>query len=667
MFLPISKLDMESRGVEQLDFVFVTGDAYVDHPAWGPAIISRVLEANGFSVGIIAQPNAQTCENFKQLGKPRLGFLVSAGNLDSMVANYTASKKVRSDDPYSLNLLDENARMDIAGSADPRDGLHKKRPNRTTIKYCNRIREAFGKKMPIIIGGIEASLRRFAHYDYISDKVRRSILIDSTADLLVFGMGERAIVEIAKSLDCRGEPCSPADNISRDTGEHGSPLHQIPGTAYVADTSEELPADCVIVPSFDEVSTDKVAFAEAFGLQYLEQDPIKGRAIAQPHGAKTIVQNPPAKPLSTSELDFVYSLPYERTYHPIYEPLGGIKALNEVEFSVVSSRGCFGGCNFCALTFHQGRIVTARSHKSIINEARNFTYHPNFKGYIHDVGGPTANFRAPACEKQLKSGSCRERQCLTPSPCGNLEVSHSDYLKLLTQLREIDGVKKVFVRSGLRFDYIMADADDKFLTELAKHHISGQLKVAPEHKSDNVLRHMGKPKHSVYEKFRAKYERINAELGKKQFLVPYLVSSHPGSTLADAIELAEYLRDIKYQPQQVQDFYPTPGTLSTCMYHTGINPLTGEKVYVPKSYKERQMQRALLQYRNPKNYQLVYEALTKAKRFDLIGNERHCLIRPPRGRTYSPVGANSVRPHNKNTGRQNAAPTKPKPNRRKGK
>ena len=616
---------MQARGIERLDFIFVTGDAYVDHPAWACAIIPRVLEANGFTVGIIAQPDFRTCDDFTRLGKPRLGFLVSAGNLDSMVANYTASKKVRSDDPYSS------------------DNTAGRRPDRATIVYCNRIREAYGKNMPIVIGGIEASLRRFAHYDYISDKVRRSILIDSTADLLVFGMGERQIVEIAQALET----------------EKVANIKNIVGTAYVQDASDELPAGTVIVPSFDEVSTDKTAYAEAFRLQYLEQDPIHGKSVAQPHGAKAVVQNPPAMPLSTKELDFTYSLPYERTYHPMYSensgnlpPAGsadsndglhkkfikGITALNEVEFSIVSSRGCFGGCNFCALTFHQGRIVTARSHKSILNEAKKFTYNPDFKGYIHDVGGPTANFRAPACEKQLKSGSCRERQCLHPAPCGNLEVSHKDYLKLLTELREIDGVKKVFVRSGLRYDYIMADSNDKFLTELAKHHISGQLKVAPEHVSDKVLRHMGKPKHSVYEKFREKYERINAELGKKQFLVPYLISSHPGSTLADAIALAEYLRDIRYQPQQVQDFYPTPGTLSTCMYHTELNPLTMEKVYVPKSYKERQMQRALLQYRNPKNYQLVYDALTKAKRFDLIGFDKHCLIRPPRGGSYNKGG-----------------------------
>jgi uncharacterized radical SAM protein YgiQ len=587
MFLPISKSDMEWRGIERLDFIFVTGDAYVDHPAWGSAIIPRVLEANGFTVGIIPQPDFRTCDDFTKLGKPRLGFLVSAGNLDSMVANYTASKKVRSDDPYSAE--NKNNRRD-----------------RATIVYCNRIREAYGKNMPIIIGGIEASLRRFAHYDYISDKVRRSILIDSTADLLVFGMGERQIVEIAKGNK------------------------NVAGTAYIADKNDKLPENTVIVPSFEEVSTDKVAYANAFRLQYAEQDPINGKPVAQPHGEKIIVQNPPAMPLTTKELDFVYSLPYERTYHPIYT--NGIDALREVEFSIVSSRGCFGGCNFCALTFHQGRIVTARSHKSIINEAKNFTYNPNFKGYIHDVGGPTANFRKNACGKQLTSGSCRNRQCLHPEMCENLEVSHKDYLNLLTELRQIDGVKKVFVRSGLRYDYILADKDDKFLTELSAHHISGQLKVAPEHVSDKVLRYMGKPKHSVYEKFRKKYEQINAELGKKQFLVPYLISSHPGSTLADAIALAEYLRDIKYQPQQVQDFYPTPGTLSTCMYYTALNPLTMEKVYVPKSYKERQMQRALLQYRNPKNYELVYEALTRAKRFDLIGFEKNCLIRPPKKR-----------------------------------
>jgi len=648
MFLPTTKLDMERRGIAQLDFIFISGDAYVDHPAWGCAIISRVLEANGFTVGIIAQPNFQTCDDFTRLGMPKLGFLVSAGNLDSMVANYTAAKKVRSDDPYSPGNISE------------------KRPTNATIIYCNRIREAYGRKMPIIIGGIEASLRRFAHYDYISDKVRRSILIDSAADLLVFGMGERAIVEIANVLrdehaeqSCRGGRLCPPDsnNLPADNktlasareslckrgqkegciagGQSRPPLHNIAGTAFVQNSTDELPVNTVVVPSFEEVSTDKSVYAEAFKLTYLEQDAIRGNPVAQPHGTKMVVQNPPSKPLSTKELDFTYSLPYERTYHPMYDKFSGIDALREVEFSIVSSRGCFGGCNFCALTFHQGRVVTSRSHKSILNEARNFTYNPDFKGYIHDVGGPTANFRQAACEKQLNSGSCRDKQCLHPKPCENLQVSHKDYLKLLTELRELDGVKKVFVRSGLRYDYIMADSDDTFLTELIEHHISGQLKVAPEHVSDKVLRHMGKPKHSIYEKFREKYTQINAALGKKQFLVPYLISSHPGSTLADAIALAEYLRDIKYQPQQVQDFYPTPGTLSTCMYYTEINPLTGESVYVPRSYKERQMQRALLQYRNPKNYQLVYEALTKAKRFDLIGNEKHCLIRPPK-RAYNP-------------------------------
>jgi len=660
MFLPISKLDMQQRNIEQLDFVFVTGDAYVDHPAWACAVIPRVLEANGFTVGIISEPNYQTCDDFMKLGKPKLGFLVSAGNLDSMVANYTASKKVRSDDPYSANQAlrrpdrATKARMGIAGSANPNDGLHKSRPNRTTIKYCNRIREAFGKNMPIIIGGIEASLRRFAHYDYISDKVRRSILIDSTANLLVFGMGERAIVEIAERLQ-DNKTLALSGTLFTKEG-FGSHLHNISGTAYVADINANLPENTIIVPSYEEVSADKSAYAEAFRLQYIEQDPIRGKVVAQPHGDKIIVQNPPAKPLSTRELDFIYSLPFERTYHPIYEgcknegladsndglhkKLNKIEALNEVEFSIVSSRGCFGGCNFCALTFHQGRIVTSRSHKSIINEAKNFTYNPDFKGYIHDVGGPTANFRKPACDKQLSNGSCKNRQCLHPAPCENLDVSHKDYLNLLTQLRDIEGIKKVFVRSGLRYDYIMADKDDKFLTELIKHHISGQLKVAPEHVSDKVLQNMGKPKNSLYEKFRKKYEQINMELGKNQFLVPYLMSAHPGSTLSDAIALAEYLRDIKYQPQQVQDFYPTPGTLSTCMYYTGLNPLTGEKVYVPKSYKERQMQRALLQYRNPKNFQLVYEALCKAKRFDLIGYGKECLIRPPKGGSYNKGGNN---------------------------
>lgn len=593
-FLPISQRDLNNMGIDMLDFVYVIGDAYVDHPSFGHAIISRVLEHNGYTVGIIPQPDWHSCEPFKKLGKPRLGFIVMSGNIDPMVNHYTAAKRVRNTDLYSPG------------------GKAGYRPDRADIVYCNRIREAYGD-IPIIIGGIEASLRRFAHYDYWSNKVRRSILIDSGADLLIFGMGERQITEVAELLDA------------------GVPIREIKGVAgtmYLESSEELLPYDGIMLPSFDDVVCDKRKYAEATEIEYEEQDAVRGKPLVQRDNNKWYtVQNPPAMPLTTQELDDVYALPYTRTYHPIYKNQGGIPALDEVEFSITSCRGCYGGCNFCALTYHQGRTVTARSHESIMREAEILTGLKNFKGYIHDVGGPTANFRFAACEQQKKRGVCKTRQCLFPKPCRNLIVDHSDYLELLKKLRRLPGVKKVFVRSGIRYDYLIYDKDESFFYELVKHHISGQLKVAPEHISDNVLKYMGKPGMDVYGRFCRKYEKINSELNKNQFLVPYLMSSHPGSTLNDAIKLAEYLRDTGHNPEQVQDFYPTPGSISTCMYYTGIDPRTMEEVYVPRSYEEKQMQRALLQYRNPKNRKLVLKALKKAGRDDLIGNDKKCLIK----------------------------------------
>jgi len=599
MFLPISKDDMKKQNIDRLDFIFVTGDAYVDHSSFGAAILSRLLESEGFSVGIIAQPDWHSCDAFKVLGEPRLGFLVSAGNIDSMVSHYTVAKKVRTQDMYSPG-----------GNS----GL---RPDRATIVYCNRIREAYGRKIPVIIGGIEASLRRFAHYDYWSDKVRRSILVDSGADLLVFGMGEHQIVEIARLLDMN----VPVTEIK-----------SIAGTAYLEDADAVLPDGTVIIPSFDEVSTDKKSYAMATKLQYGEQDAFRGKPLAQlDNKNKYLVQLPPSPPLTTEELDRVYELPFEGTYHPIYERMGGVPAITEIEFSITSCRGCFGACNFCTLAFHQGRTVTARSHDSIIREAKKLTEKPNFKGYIHDVGGPTANFRAASCKKQLKYGVCKDKQCLFPAPCKNLEVSHSDYLELLQKLRKLPKVKKVFIRSGIRFDYLLADKDTSFFRELCRHHISGQLRVAPEHVSDSVLKIMGKPEHKVYEKFIEKFEKINKESGKEQFVVPYLMSSHPGSRLKDAVKLAEYLNKNKLSPEQVQDFYPTPGSISTCMYYTGIDPRTMNQVYVPKDYKEKKMQRALLQFKKPENYNLVLDALKAANRLDLVGFGPNCLIKPTKG------------------------------------
>ena len=593
-FLPISKEDMKARGWEQCDFVYILGDAYVDHPSFGPAIISRVLESKGYKVGIIAQPDWKDEASIRALGEPRLGFLVSGGNMDPMVNHYSVAKKRRQTDAYSPG------------------GVIGKRPDRATVVYCNLIRKSF-PKIPVIIGGIEASLRRMAHYDYWSDKVKRSILLDAQADLLSYGMGEKSIVEIAEALD---------------SGLAVKDITFIAGTVYKAKSLESV-YEPVILPSYKEITENKRKFAESFYVQYCNTDPFSGKTLVEPYKeTEFVVQNPPAKPLTQSEMDAVYSLPYMRTYHPMYEEAGGIPAIAEVKFSLVSCRGCFGACSFCALTFHQGRIIQTRSHESILREAEALTWEPDFKGYINDVGGPTANFRRPACDKQLKSGACVNKQCLYPKPCANMKVDHSDYLSLLRKLRELPRVKKVFVRSGIRFDYLLADKDGTFFRELCEHHVSGQLKVAPEHISDAVLKRMGKPENAVYEKFLKKYKDINQKLGKEQYVVPYLMSSHPGSTLKEAVELALYLQKLGYMPEQVQDFYPTPSTISTCMYYTGLDPRTMEEVYVPKSPHEKALQRALIQYRNPKNHALVVEALTKAGRTDLIGFGKECLIRP---------------------------------------
>ncbi|WP_270647390.1 YgiQ family radical SAM protein [Paeniclostridium hominis] len=593
-FLPVCKQDMIDRGWEQLDFVLVTGDAYVDHHSFGTAIISRVLENAGYKVGIIAQPNWRSTDDFMKLGEPRLGFLVNSGNMDSMVNHYSVSKKRRDKDLYS-----PGAKMGL-------------RPDRAVIVYCNKIREAY-KDAKIIIGGLEASLRRFAHYDYWSDRVRKSILLDSQADLLVYGMSERQIVEVANALNDGFEP---------------KYIRHVNGTCYVADSKDEIYDDYVEIPSFKEVSSNKEVYAKAFKIQYDEQDPYRGKVIIQRHGDKYLVQNKPEPPLNREELDAVYALPYAKDYHPMYKAMGGIPAIEEVKFGIVSSRGCFGSCSFCAITFHQGRAVQSRSHESILEEAKYITELEDFKGYIHDVGGPTANFRDAACEKQITKGACKNKQCLHPKPCKNLKVDHTDFLELLRKVRSLPKVKKVFVRSGIRYDYVMADKNDKFFKELVEHHVSGQLKVAPEHIAEEVLQYMQKPAGNTYDKFREKFFKLSERAGKKQYIIPYLMSSHPGSTLSSAIELAEYLRDTKYQPEQVQDFYPTPGTLSTTMFYTGLDPLTMEPVYVPKSKHEKAMQRALLQYRAPRNYELVHAALVEAGREDLIGFGPKCLIKP---------------------------------------
>ena len=592
-FLPVTKEDMLRRGWDKVDFTFVIGDAYVDHPSFGPAIISRILEAAGYKVGIIAQPDWKDEKSIDVFGEPRLGFLISAGNMDSMVNHYSVSKKRRSKDFFTPG------------------GVMGKRPDHATVVYGNLIRRTYPHK-PIIIGGIEASLRRMAHYDYWDDQLKRSVLLDSQADILSFGMGEHSIVEIADALN---------------SGIDVKDITFIKGTVYKAKTLDNIP-DCKVLPSYSDMKENKLRYAESFYIQYTNTDPFSGKVLAEPYNDTYVIQNPMSPPLTQEEMDRVYALPYMRTYHPMYEAMGGIDAIKEVKFSLISNRGCFGGCSFCALTFHQGRIIQTRSHESIIEEARLLIKDPEFKGYIHDVGGPTANFRHTSCDKQFKYGVCQNKQCLFPKPCQNLKVDHTDYLSLLRKLRALPGVKKVFIRSGIRFDYIMADKDDSFFREMCKYHISGQLKVAPEHVSDAVLSMMGKPENSVYRAFCKKYSAINRELNKPQFLVPYLMSSHPGSTLKEAVELAEYLRDLGYMPEQVQDFYPTPSTISTCMYYTGVDPRTMKPVYVAHDPHEKAMQRALIQYKNPKNYDLVHEALVRTNRTDLIGFDKKCLIRP---------------------------------------
>ena len=598
-FLPVCRADMKARGWDQVDFVYVIGDAYVDHPSFGHAIISRVLESRGYRVGIISQPDWRDPESIAVFGEPRLAFLVSAGNMDSMVNHYSVSKKRRKTDAYTPG------------------GEMGKRPDYACVVYGNLIRQIY-KKTPVILGGIEASLRRLAHYDYWSDRLKRSILLDSGADIISYGMGERSIVEIAEALDA-GIPVEE--------------LTYIDGTVVKTKGLDNV-FDAEVLPSFDELKAERKNYAKSFYTQYLNTDAFNGRRLAEPYPNNIyVVQNPPSRPLSQTEMDDVYDLPYMRTFHPFYEKKGGVPAIAEIRFSLISSRGCFGGCSFCALTFHQGRIVQVRSHESLVKEAEEMTKEKDFKGYIHDVGGPTANFRHPSCGKQMEHGVCKSRQCLFPTPCKNLDADHSDYVELLKKLRKIPGVKKVFIRSGIRFDYLLAEKKDRFLRELCEYHVSGQLKVAPEHVAGPVLALMGKPEHKVYEEFIRRFDLMNKKIGKKQYLVPYLMSSHPGSTLKEAVELAEYCRDLGYMPEQVQDFYPTPSTLSTCMYYTGLDPRTMKKVYVPKSPHEKAMQRALIQYRNPKLYDLVLEALQKAGRMDLVGYGPKCLIRPrkPKG------------------------------------
>ena len=593
-FLPITREEMKERGWDQVDFVYVSGDAYVDHPSFGHAIITRLLESRGYRVGIIAQPDWRKPESVQVFGEPRLGFLVSAGNMDSMVNHYSVSKKRRKTDAYTPG------------------GEMGKRPDYACVVYGNLIRQTY-KKTPIILGGIEASLRRMAHYDYWSDKLKRSVLLDSGADVISYGMGEHSIIELAEALDAG----IPVEDIT-----------YIAGTVVKAKSLDSI-YDAEILPSFEDLKADKMNYARSFYTQYLNTDAFNGKRLVEPYSEHLyVVQNPPATPLTQMEMDDVYSLPYQRTYHPFYEAKGGVPAIKEIKFSLISNRGCFGGCSFCALTFHQGRIVQVRSHESLIEEAKEITKDKDFKGYIHDVGGPTANFRHPSCKKQMEHGVCKTRQCLFPSPCKNLDADHRDYVSLLRKLRDIPKVKKVFIRSGIRFDYLLADKKQEFLRELCEYHVSGQLKVAPEHVAGPVLSLMGKPEHKVYEEFTRQFYKMNEKIGKEQYLVPYLMSSHPGSTLKEAVELAEYCRDLGYMPEQVQDFYPTPSTLSTCMYYTGVDPRTMQKVYVPKSPHEKAMQRALIQYRNPELYDLVIEALHKAGRSDLIGFGPKCLVRP---------------------------------------
>lgn len=633
-FLPVSKEDMQERGWWWYDFLLVTGDAYVDHPSFGPAVIARVLEADGYRVAVLAQPDWHSAADFLAFGRPRLGVLIGAGNLDSMVAHYTAAKKRRSEDFYSPGKK--------AG----------KRPDRATIVYANRAREAFGSEVPIIIGGLEASLRRFAHYDYWDDKVRRSILFDSGADLLVYGMAEEAEREIARRLK-KKIPVSE--------------MHDIRGTAFIAASPSECAFESVSVPSYAEARENKRLYADATRIEYREHDPVRGKAIIQEHDGRYLIVNPPMMPLETKELDRVAELPYVRTYHPMYEAEGGVPAIEEVRFSVIHNRGCFGGCNFCALAFHQGRMVTSRSHESVIREVTELTKLPDFKGYINDVGGPSANFRHHSCKKQAKFGMCPDKRCLAPTPCPNLDADHSDYLALLRKLRSIPGVKKVFVRSGIRYDYMLEDKNDDFFTELVRYHISGQLKVAPEHCIDGVLDYMGKPHIEVYERFMDKYRRLNDRYSKEQYVVPYLMSSHPGSTLGDAVALAEYLNKKGRQPEQVQDFYPTPGTVSTCMYYTEIDPMTMKQVYVAKSFHEKAMQRALLQWKRPDKRRLVIEALKEAGREDLIGYGPECLVRPDVPKRKTPPAKKPEEPKKPSApkSKKGWAKAKPKPGRGK--
>ena len=614
-FLPISRRDMEARGWAQCDFVYIVGDAYVDHPSFGHAIISRVLEDAGYSVGILSQPDWKNPDSIRALGEPRLGFLVTGGNMDSMVNHYAVSKRRRETDAFTPG------------------GVMGKRPDYAAVVYCNLIRRVY-PHATILLGGIEASLRRLAHYDYWSGKRKRSILLDAQADLLMYGMGERAVVEIADALN---------------SGLKARDITWIDGTVFACKAPDDA-VEQIVLPSYDAVVKDGRKYAESFRIQSRNTDPFTAKRLVEPYGPNLfVVQNPPQKPLTQQEMDHVYDLPYMRTYHPSYELLGGVPAIAEVKFSLVSCRGCFGACSFCALTFHQGRIIQARSHESILTEAEKIIQDPDFKGYIHDVGGPTANFRHPACNKQLTKGVCQDRQCLFPTPCKNLRADHSDYLALLRKLRNLPGVKKVFIRSGIRFDYLLADPSSAFFKELVKYHVSGQLKVAPEHVADAVLDLMGKPRNRVYQQFLEKYQRLNQQLGLKQYVVPYLMSSHPGSTLKEAVQLAEYLRDIGYNPEQVQDFYPTPSTVSTVMYDTGLDPRTMKPVYVPTNPHEKAMQRALIQFKNPKNYRLVHEALVKAGRTDLIGYGKKCLIPPAPGERSNPMPKKPASTHRRGT------------------
>lgn len=614
-FLPVTADEMRERNISQFDFIYITGDAYVDHPSFGVAIVSRLLESLGFTVGIISQPDWKSDKDFRRFGKPKLCFLVTAGNIDSMVAHYTSAKKKRSDDAYTAG------------------GVAGKRPDRAVIVYCRKIREIYGNDVAVAIGGLEASLRRFAHYDYWDDKVRPSVLLESGADLLMYGMGEHQITELSERLA---------------NGENIHNIHDIRGTCYLTEPVN-TPIGCAECPSFEQVSQNKEAYARATKIQYDHQDEIYGKIVIQRHGKLMLVQNPPAYSLTQEELDKIYSLPYTRNYHPSYEKFGGVPGIEEVKFSITHNRGCFGYCNFCSIALHQGRRITCRSEKSVLEEAERLTHMPDFKGYIHDVGGPTANFRNPSCEKQLKSGLCKGKKCLAPTPCKALKVDHSEYLDMLRKIRKIKGVKRVFIRSGIRYDYLMEDKNDEFIRELIKYHVSGQLKVAPEHCSAVVLDKMGKPHIEAYKAFQKRFYEITKGIGKEQYLVPYLMSSHPGSTLREAVDLALFLRDNKIRPEQVQDFYPTPGTISTCMFYTGLDPYTMEKVYVPKTAEEKAMQRALLQYFRPQNREIVRKALIKAGRRDLIG----VLI---------PADTNSVRKGDsdwqKNQRKQNQKPKK---------